>query len=165
MTSAITRWRTVAHETAALPEDWRMQLAVRLGQRPRRVGLWAELALYGARRCLDAAGEATLPAQAVLCVASLRGPVAVTRATIDQLSTGLPMPFSFLQSQPSQMLAALCQALAWQGDARFMLTRDAQVLRAQVLREAGPAGALLGWVDEGPVLRSEWWRLVPERAG
>jgi hypothetical protein len=161
----MTGWHTIAHEGATPPEDWRAQLAARLGRRPRRIGLWAELALYGARRCLDAAGEATLPAQALLCVASLRGPVAVTRATIDQLATGLPMPFGFLQSQPSQMIAALCEALAWQGDARFMLTRDAQVLRALVLREAGPEGVLLGWVDEGTVLRSEWWRLAPARAG
>lgn len=64
-------WRTVAHFAAdPLPVDWRDQLAHRLGRRPRRVGLWTELAMFGARQCLDAAGEAALPA----------GPACVYRA-------------------------------------------------------------------------------------
>jgi len=35
-------------QPGALPADWRAQLATRLGQRPRRMGVLAELALYGA---------------------------------------------------------------------------------------------------------------------
>ncbi len=45
-----------------LPADWRDQLAARLGARPRRLGAWTELAMFGALRCLDAAGETALPA-------------------------------------------------------------------------------------------------------
>lgn len=37
-----------------VPSDWRDQLVLRLEQRPRRLGTWAELALYGALQCLDA---------------------------------------------------------------------------------------------------------------
>jgi hypothetical protein len=71
------------------------------------------------------------------------------------------MPFTFLQSQPSQMLAALCQHLPWGGDARFVLSRDTQALLRLVQLECGPAGLLLGRVDEGALPHSEWWRMVP----
>lgn len=162
------QWCTVAHFGAEPPEpQWRDALAMRLGQRPRRLGAWAELALYGARQCLDAAGETTLPADAALRVASLYGPQSATRTASEQCRSGLPMPFGFLQSQPSQMLAALSQHLGWQGDARFFASRDAQAVLTQAQNEAGtPAGLLLGWVEEaneplGRVMRTEWWRLVP----
>ena len=154
-------WRTLAHHGEPPPEDWHARLCARLGQRPRRLGPWAELALYGALRCLDGAKEPRLDADAFLCVASMRGPVAATRAAIEQLGSGLPMPFTFLQSQPSQMLAALCQHLPWRGDARFVLSRDPQAMQRLVQRESGAAGFLLGWVDEGTAPRSEWWRVVP----
>ena len=158
-------WRTLAHHDAAVPDDWRERLIARLPERPRRIGLWAELALHGARTCLDAAGEDTLPPGALLCVASLRGPVEATRAAMAERATrGSPMPFTFLQSQPSQMLAALCQHLHWGGDARFVLSRDTQALLRLVQLECGPAGLLLGRVDEGAVPHSEWWRMVPDDA-
>ncbi len=158
----MTTWQTVAHHAEPPPPDWHARLCTRLGQRPRRLGAWAELAIYGARRCLDEAREETLPSDALLLVASLRGPVTATRAAIEQVGHGgMPMPFTFLQSQPGQMLAGLCRHLHWHGDARFVLSRDAQALLNLAQREAGPAGLLLGWVDEGTSLRSEWWRMVP----
>lgn len=164
-------WHTVAHFVADPPEPlWRDALAARLGQRPRRIGGWAELALYGARQCLDAAGETTLPPEAALRVASLFCANAATRSSVEQCRSGLPMPFGFLQSQPSQMLAALSQHLGWQGDARFVAGRDPQAVLELVQREAAdtPAGLLLGWVEEGNEaqgrpMRCEWWRLVPPR--
>ncbi|RZL64788.1 MAG: hypothetical protein EOP81_07170 [Variovorax sp.] len=147
------------------PLDWREALAHRLGQRPRRIGLWAELALYGARQCLDAAGETALPPGARVRVASLSGPRSAMRASVGQLATGLPMPFSFMQSQPALMLAALGQSLAWHGDAAFVAGRDAVAVQRFALRGAGPDGVLLGWVEEGAEqadpLRTEWWRLRP----
>jgi hypothetical protein len=158
----MTPWHTLAHHRAPPPPDWHARLCARLGQRPRRLGGWAELAVYGARMCLDQAQEETLASGALLCVASLRGPVAATQAAIAQMgSGGMPMPFSFLQSQHGQMLAGLCLHLHWQGDARFVLSRDEPALLNLAQRESGPAGLLLGWVDEGASLRSEWWRMVP----
>jgi hypothetical protein len=156
-------WQTLAHVVVdPLPADWRHRLAQRLGRRPRRIGAWGELALYGARLCLDAAGEATLPAGALLRVASLRGPLAITRAIAEQARSSLPLPFAFMQGQPSHMLAALSRHLAWQGDARFMLCRDkGAVLRLATL-ESGPAGVLIGWVEEDQ--RVEWWRGVHSRS-
>jgi hypothetical protein len=155
----MSTWRTVSHIVAEPPPpDWRQQLAARLGQRPRRIGAWTELALFGALQCLDAAGEAQLPAGAQLRVASLVGPRSAARAIVEQGHAGLPMPFSFMQSQPSQMLAALGQHLGWRGDARFVLGRDRQAVLQLALQESGPAGLLIGWVEEDQ--STEWWRLV-----
>jgi len=155
-------WRTVAH-TVVHPSElgWRDQLAARLGQRPRRIGPWAELALHGARRCLDLADEPSLPAGACLRVASLSAASLATQACLDQCRSGLPMPYSFMQSQPSQLLAALSQHLAWRGDASFTVGRDPAAVRRLAETEAGPQGLLLGWVEEGEDARSEWWRLMP----
>ena len=156
----MTGWTTLAHQTE-VPPDWRERLGRRLDQRLRRIGSWAELALYGARACLDLSGEERLPAGAMLCVSCHRGPVEATqRALVQRAERGLPMPFTFLQSQPGQVLAALCQSLHWSGDARCVLGRDPQRVLALAQLEAGPAGLLFGYVDEGPVLRSEWWRMV-----
>ena len=157
----MARWHTLAHHGTQPPEDWRERLCTRLGQRPRRLGLWAELALFGAIQCLDDANEPRLAPNALLFVASMRGPVMATRAAIEQLRVGMPMPFTFLQSQPSQMVGALCQHLRWRGDARFVLSRDPAALLRLVQRESGAAGFFLGWVDEGASPRSEWWRMVP----
>lgn len=162
MTTWRKNWQTTAHFVAAPPPpDWRQWLASRLQQRPRRIGLWGELALYGARQCLDLAHEPTLPAGALLRVGSRSGPLAATRAGIEQCRDGSPMPFVFLQSQPNYMLAALSRHLAWQGDAHFIVTRDTHALLALAQLESGRAGGLIGWVEEdaaGETARTEWWR-------
>jgi hypothetical protein len=156
-------WQTLAHVVVdPLSAEWRPQLAQQRGPRPRRIGAWAELALHGARLCLDAAGEAALPAGALLRVASLRGPLAVTRLIAEQARNGLPLPSTFMRSQPSHMLAALSQYLAWQGDARFTLCRDKDAVLRLAQLECGPAGLLIGWVEEDQ--RAEWWRLLPRFA-
>lgn len=156
----MTRWTLVAHVVLdPPPADWRDQLARRLGTRPRRIGGWAELALHGARLCLDAAQEAHLPPGALLRVVGVHGPMGATRVVADQAQQGLPLPFSFMQSQPSQMLAALSQHLGWQGDARYVLSRDPQASLQLVQLESsegGAAGLLIGTVDEDR--RTEWWR-------
>lgn len=158
-------WRIVSHFTAdPLPPDWRDQLAQRLGRRPRRVGLWTELAMYGARRCLDEAGESALPAGARLRVSSMRGAWGATHAALAQLDGGVLMPFTFMQSQPALMLAEVGRCLEWQGDASFALCRDAQQLLRLSAVGAGRSGLLIGVVEEernGDKPRSEWWRLVP----
>ena len=152
-------WRTIAHiNVDPLPSDWREQLTTRLGQRPRRIGQWAELALYGARLCLDAAHEPVLPSGVQLRVASLSGPLQASHSIVEQARTGLPRPFTFMQSQPSQMLAALSQHLAWQGDARFTVCRDTQAVMQLAQLESGAGGLLIGWVEENS--RTAWWRMV-----
>ena len=163
----MTLWRVAAHFAADPPPvGWQAALAARLGERPRRIGIWAELAIHGARSCLDAAGEPVLPVGARLRVASLGGAMSATRTAVDQGARGLlPMPFTFMQSQPSQMLAAVGQALGWQGDASFVVGRDEDALLRLAQLGAGPAGLLYGRIEEGSTLRSEWWRLVPISVG
>ncbi|EJL76888.1 hypothetical protein ACCC97_26440 [Variovorax sp. Varisp85] len=161
----MSTWHTTAHFIAHPPPvDWRDDLARRIGRRPRRVGLWTELAMYGARCCLDAAGEAALPAGARIRVASQRGAWGATHAGLTQLDAGLPMPFTFMQSQPALMLAEVGRCLEWWGDASFALCRDAA--RTLQLAKLGAArdGLLFGIVEEerhGEPPRTEWWRLVP----
>ncbi|RYF82789.1 MAG: hypothetical protein EOO29_05860 [Comamonadaceae bacterium] len=143
------------------PPDWRDELAQMLGHRPRRLGEWTELALYGALSCMRAAGETRLAPGARLRLSSTRGPATAQREALAQLAEGMPMPFAFMQSQPALTLAALAQALQWQGDAAFVAARDAQQFEALCLRGAGPEGVLLGRVDaDAQRLRSAWtlWR-------
>ncbi|MET3495761.1 hypothetical protein [Variovorax boronicumulans] len=160
-----TVWRTAAHFVVhPPPADWRDELAIRLGRRPRRVGVWTELAMYGARRCLDAANEAALPQGARLRVASKRGAWRAMHTGLEQLDAGLPMPFTFMQSQPALMLAEVGRCLEWQGDASFMLCQDAQRLLQLSQLGASRDGLLFGIVEEerdAEPARSEWWRLVP----
>lgn len=156
-------WRLAASVELAPDSDaWRDALARRLGQRPRRLGLWAELALHGALGCLAQAGESTLPAAARLRVTSLSGAQAATRAGIGQVRAGrLPMPFDFMQSQPALMLAALGQAMGWRGDGSFVIAREPEALVRAALRGAAPQGLLFGQVEqEGACLRTAWWRWV-----
>jgi hypothetical protein len=157
-----------------LPQAWRAELAGRLGERPRRLGSWAELALFGARTCLDAAGEGQLPAGDLLRLGSLIGPTAtVLHALGDMRACTPPLPYTFLQSQPAVALAAMAAYLGWSGDAVLLNHRDplaqlrvalAAAQGAQAAQTASPpAGLLIGWVEEAPEPCSHWLRLVPQR--
>jgi len=162
----MTVWRiTGRHFASPPPADWRAQLATRLGQRPRRIGEWAELALFGARQCLDNAGETDLPGGALLSLSSLHGPDIALRAALEQMHDGVPMPITFLSSQPSQALPALAQYLGWQGNGRCLTTRDPLLALQLACLEAGTDGMLLGWVDEDAPGTSIWLRLSPTDAG
>ncbi len=157
-----TTWEITGRTmTDILPDDWREQLATRLGQRPRRIGILAELALYGALDCLAGANETTLPKDDVLRVCSLRGPTSAISQVLKQNREDLPMPFSFLQSQTSQLLPALAHALNWQGDAGVILARNALDLATLAGHQAGTNGMLLGWVEETEPCQSYWLRLTP----
>ena len=144
-----------------VPADWREQLVAMLGERPRRIGPWAELALFGALRCMAEAGEASLPEPAALILTSRYGTHQATRATLAQMADDLPMPLSFLQTQPSQVLALLAQRLGWHGQGMFLAaaTLDEACALAAALAPAG--GALVGWVEDQPLETSVWRRLRP----
>ena len=152
-------WRITGRQFAAPPADWRAQLATRLGQRPRRLGEWVELALWGARQCLDQADEQNLPAGAMLSLSTLNGPDIALRSALDQAREGAPMPITFLNSQPAQALPALAQYLGWQGNGRCMTTREPGLALRLACLEAGSKGLLAGWVDENAPGKSIWLRL------
>jgi 3-oxoacyl-[acyl-carrier-protein] synthase-1 len=163
-TSESSLWEVCGRSGPSLPDDWREELVALFGQRPRRIGMWAEVGLYGALRCIRDAGETTLPTGAILRISSLGGPMAAILQTLQGIAQdGMAMPFAFLQSQPGQLPAIVAQALQWQGDARIHNHRDPLLLGA-ACREAGPQGMLIGWLEEAqndaaPI--SRWLRLRP----
>lgn len=141
------------------PPEWREQLAQILGAKPRRIGAWAELGLYGALRCMVDAGETTLPQDALLLLASRRGTYAATDIVLGQMRDDLPMPLAFLQTQPSQLLALLAAQFSWKGYACFLAGAQPQALLYLAAVQAGNGGALLGWVDEMDGGSTNWLRL------
>lgn len=155
-------WKITGRTSAEPPpEGWRDQLAIRLGYRPRRIGILAELALYGALDCLDNAQENELPKDVLVRVSSSRGPVSAISQVLEQNRVDLPLPFSFLQSQTSQILPALAGALNWQGDASVVMGRNPMNLAMLACQQAGRCGMLLGGVEEGSPSLSHWIRLAP----
>jgi hypothetical protein len=150
---------------AAPPQNWRDLLAARLGSRPRRIGVWAELALYGALECLSDAGEYPLSAGACILVASRHGPVTASREVYSQARDDLPMPLLFLQTQPSQMLAVLAAHLGWSGNACFTCNPQPEALLRLAATQSGREGMLLGWVDENEQGMTAWLRLRPAGGG
>jgi len=142
------------------PPDWREHLTEMLGAKPRRIGTWAELGLYGALRCMADAGEAELPKDAVLMLSSQRGTYAATDIVLAQMREDLPMPLAFLQTQPSQLLALLAAQLKWQGHACFFADTQLAALLHLAAAQAGSSGVLLGWVDEMDGGASNWLRLA-----
>lgn len=143
------------------PSDWRERLAQMLGARPRRIGAWAELGLYGALRCMADAGEKNLRQDAQIWLGSRRGTYAATDIVLDQMREDLPMPLAFLQTQPSQLLALLGAQLAWKGHACFVAGGDPLSLMRLAAAKAGEGGVLLGWLDEMDGGETNWVRLRP----
>lgn len=144
------------------PADWRERLAQMLGAKPRRIGTWAELGLYGALCCMADAGEKTLPQDAQIWLASRRGTYAATGIVLDQLREDLPMPLAFLQTQPNQLLALLAAQLDWQGQACFVAGAGPEALLRLAAAQAGKDGMLLGWVDEMAGGETNWLRVRPD---
>ena len=141
------------------PADWREQLARMMGAKPRRIGTWAELGLYGALRCMADTGETTLPQDALLMLASRCGTYAATVIVVAQMRDSLPMPLAFLQTQPSQVLALLAAQMNWKGHACFVAGAQPQALLHLAAAQAGEGGLLLGWVDEIDGGSTHWLRL------
>lgn len=141
------------------PADWREQLIQLLGWKPRRIGTWAELGLYGALLCMADAGETTLPQDALLMLTSRRGTYTATSAALAQMSRDLPMPLTFLQTQPGQLLALVAAQMDWNGNGCFFAGARLQDLLRLANAQAGDAGVLLGCVDEMNGGSTNWLRL------
>lgn len=163
MTAAV--YCVSAYFAQPLPADWRDRLATRLGARPRRLGRWAELGLYGALECLHP--HTTLASNIALMVSSQHGPSHAMQEAKAQTRAGLPLPLTFLQIQPSQLLATLSAQLHWCGDARFLTHPEPLAVISAALRmaHAHAQGVLVGWVDEIPSETSHWLLIQPLRPG
>jgi hypothetical protein len=141
------------------PADWREQLAALLGSKPRRIGAWAELGLYGALLCMEDAGEATLPPDALVMLTSRHGIYTATSTALEQMRSDLPMPLTFLQTQPSQLLALLAARMDWTGNACFFAHAHLKDLLRLAAAQTEAGGALLGCVDEVNGGSTSWLRL------
>ncbi|MES2822109.1 MAG: hypothetical protein V4732_00810 [Pseudomonadota bacterium] len=162
--------------------DWREQLIHLLGSKPRRLSSWCELGMYGALKCfknlqqtpvtnidnpLSPTGlsvtqvSATrmpfdrLSSDVALRVFSEYGTIAATRSALDQACEYLPMPFTFMQTQPGQLFNALGTTLGWHGDGYSTTYENRQQGEAALLNSFKQS-ALLAWVDEEQELISRW---------
>jgi hypothetical protein len=127
------------------------------------MGRWAELGLYGALECMAKDGKSTLTEHAALVLSSRHGPALAMRDASQQAREGLPLPLTFLQAQPSQLLATLSAQLQWCGDARFITHPDPLSVLALALgvADSHTDGLLVGWIDELGAESSLWLRLEP----
>lgn len=144
------------------PPDWREQLTRMLGAKPRRIGNWAELGLYGALSCMADAGEQALAPDALLMLSSRCGPYTATIAVVEQMQHELPMPLTFLQTQPNQVLALLAAQINWQGHACFVAGGAPEAMLRLAAAQSSEGGMLLGWVDETAGSLTHWLRLRPD---
>jgi hypothetical protein len=77
------------------------------------------------------------------------------------MQNDLPMPLTFLQTQPSQLLALLSAQWNWRGNACFFAATAPQALLTLARAQMGSGGVLLGCVDESDGGSSQWLRLRP----
>ena len=135
--------------------NWREQLIDLLGSKPRRLSRWCELGMFGALSCLKKSGQFQLSSEVSLRVYSEYGTIAATRSALEQACEYLPMPFTFMQTQPGQLFNALGTAIGWHGDGYSTAYGDRQ--RGELaLLHSFTQSALLAWVDEELELISRW---------
>jgi hypothetical protein len=140
---------------APIEKDWSSQLVTLLGGRPRRLSRWCELGLFGALSCIKQSGQTGLPSDVAIRVYSEYGTLNATRSAIEQADEHLPMPFTFMQTQPCQIFNALGTTLGWHGDgcAVSSVTRlQGEIALLRGIRQS----ALLASVDEVPEPVSRW---------
>lgn len=148
-------FRIRACRNQPVDHDWQAQLASLLGSKPRRLSRWCELGLFGALACIGQTGQRHLSNQVAIRIDSESGTLHATRAALAQANEHLPMPFTFMQTQPSQLFHALGTALNWHGAGYTTCCSRRAQRDAMLLLGIGQA-ALLGRVDEEPALVSHW---------
>lgn len=135
--------------------DWNLQLVDLLGSKPRRLSRWCELGLFGALSCIRKAGQTHLPNDVAIRVYTEYGTMNATRMAMVQASEHLPMPFTFMQTQPGQLFNALGTALDWHGDGYTTSSDNRRHSEIALLRTIKHS-SLLAWVDDEPELISRW---------
>jgi hypothetical protein len=139
-------------------------LAVRLGKKPRRMGLYTRLALCGAIDC--AARVSALAPESALVIATTypNWPELGPLITAFNTRAEPPLPFDFLAAQVNGACLAVANHLRLRGPA-LLVSTDPVALEplTQVLLADAPA-VFIGEVDMGD---AEWvsdWRLLGHTA-
>lgn len=148
-------FKIIACSNMPIGNDWRAQLVTLLGSKPRRLSQWCELGLFGALSCIIKAGQAHLPNEVAIRVYSEYGTKNATHKAMAQASEYLPLPFTFMQTQPGQIFNALGMALGWHGNGYATSGSNRQQCEIALLQGIEQS-ALLAWVDEEPELVSHW---------
>lgn len=138
-----------------IENDWEKQLVTLLGSKPRRLSHWCELGLYGALSCIKQAGQTTLSSDVAIRVYSEYATIHATRMAMGQATEHLPMPFTFMQTQPCQIFNALGTAVGWHGDGYVTSSVNRQQTEVALLQTIQHS-ALLAWVDEVHEPTSRW---------
>ena len=138
-----------------ITESWRADLIAMLGGKPRRLSTWCELGLLGALSCVKTAQPSGLPSEVPIRVYTESGTISATRRALEQNKEHTPMPFTFMQTQPSQLFNALGGALAWNGDGATLSSQNLQQYETFALQEVQQS-VLLAWVEEEPHPISSW---------
>jgi hypothetical protein len=67
----------------------------------------------------------------------------------------MPMPFTFIQTQPSQLFNALGDALSWNGDGATFSSKTLHEYENFALRDIQQS-SVLAYVEEEPTPKSAW---------
>lgn len=148
-------FKVVAAQLGQVSEDWRKELIDLLGSKPRRLSPWCELGLWGALSCIAKTGQRSLSDAVAIRLYCELGTIATTRKALEQMQEGLPMPFTFIQTQPGQLFNALGITLGWHGDGLTTSYNEPRRGEASLLQGSHQA-ILLAWVEEQPLARSHW---------
>lgn len=150
--------------TQPVPSDWRDQLVTLLGNRPRRLSTWCELGLFGALTCLQphflTTGKSALSSDIMIKLITYRGSMVASKKAIAQMGDGLPMPFTFMQTQTGQLFNALGSALGWHGDGVTTAASNTHIGEVALLASL-KCSSLLASVDDVPAALSAWIWLEP----
>lgn len=138
-----------------IAHDWAAQLAALLGSKPRRLSRWCELGLFGALSCIRQSTPSDLSSDVAIRVYSEYGTLNATRTAMEQAREHLPMPFTFMQTQPCQIFNALGNAVNWHGDGCAVSSATRRQSEIALLQDIWRS-SLLAWVDEMPEAVSRW---------
>jgi hypothetical protein len=144
-----------ACSNAPIENDWGTQLVALLGSKPRRLSRWCELGLYGALSCIRQSEQTGLSSDVAIRVYSEYATINATRMAMEQATEHLPMPFTFMQTQPCQIFNALGAAVGWHGDG-YVTSSINRKQSGLALLQGIKQSALLAWVDEVPEPISRW---------
>lgn len=148
-------FRIAACSNAPITDDWRTELISMMGGKPRRLSTWCELGLFGALSCIRTTTQASLPSVVPIRVYTESGTITTTWRAIEQNQEHMPMPFTFMQTQPSQLFNALGEVLSWNGDGATFSAKNLQEYENFALREIQQS-SVLAWVEEEPHQKSLW---------
>lgn len=155
----MTAYRILCASCRPVTDNWRTQLVNRLGYKPRRLSQWCELGLWGALESLAQVDQALVNDTLTVRVYTRHSTLNASLQALEQLRSFPPMPFTFLQTQPGQLLGHLGKALNWRGDG-VVLTVDSVDSVVPLCSEG--ALQLIGWLDDVRQLTSQW--LLLQRA-